>query len=471
MESMYQSRLRKLGFRYLPLLLAGFVLIFFSQGCEKDKNKPDITKKVNHFVYDWFTSAYLWNKYIPRNINPDQEPDPFAMFDKLVYRYDGWSFLTDDAESLFDGYAGVSTTYGLRLVVGQYSHNTYFAIVRFVYPNSPAEAAGLKRGDIIMRLNNTPIMADNYPDLYYSASISVQLGEYIPRDKGGPDIVLNGTSISMSARKMYLDPVQTWKIIDTCDSKIGYLCYTDYVEESHAKLATVFSEFKNEGVTDIVLDLRYNPGGAATTCRYLSSILVPSSALENKSVFLKEIWNDYLMGGYEDDDLIEYFDQEVNINMDLSRLYVLTSDGTASASEATIVGLQPYMDVTMIGDTTHGKYCGAALLQPWTDKEWKVVDPDIKNWAMSLVVYKYANNDDYTDFTDGLIPDPDHIVIDPVFDYKPLGNVNDPALAKAIELITGQPSQARVKSVATSDYRICPDMTDRRGGMIRREFK
>ncbi|MDL2331324.1 hypothetical protein LJC62_04900, partial [Odoribacter sp. OttesenSCG-928-A06] len=247
-----------------------------------------------------------------------------------------------------------------------------------------------------------------------------------------------GTTVSLAAERMYLDPVNTWKVIRKNGHKIGYLCYTDFVTDSHDKLAQVFAEFKSEGVTDLVLDLRYNPGGAALTPPYLASFIAPSSVLAEKTLFLSEDWNhNYnLYWSLIGENRSQYFHQDIPTNLNLNRVYVLTTSGSASASEATISGLMPYMNVVKIGTTTHGKYCGAALLQ-FRDKDNKLVK-DLENWAMSLIVYRFINKDGFTEFKNGIAPD--YEVEDDIFDTYPLGDVKDPHLAKAIELITGNHS-------------------------------
>jgi C-terminal processing protease CtpA/Prc len=118
-----------------------------------------------------------------------------------------------------------------------------------------------------------------------------------------------------------------------------------------------------------------------------------------------------------------------SVNLNLSRLVVLTSEGTASASEALINGLSPYMEVITIGATTHGKYTGAL---PIYDE-----NSVINKWLIYLVVNKIANADGNTDFINGFTPD---YPVDDNF-ITPLGDVTEPLLAKAIEVITGNPTR------------------------------
>ena len=195
----------------------------------------------------------------------------------------------------------------------------------------------------------------------------------------------------------------------------------------------------------------------------------------DEDIFLNEIWNEQMTKYWkgEGEELTTRFTKSVMpYNLNLERIYILTTSGTASASESTIVGLSPYMDVITIGGRTHGKYCGAMLLQP-LDKNGKVIS-SIKNWAMSLVVYKFANNDNYTDFKGGLLPDYE-VEDDLIGAVYPFGDVNDPHLAKALELITGIKSSPTKVSEDNAD--VCAfeilkketrQLNGRRGGYLKK---
>ena len=432
--------MKLLSFRYkcrLTFAMLAVVLTVLS-ACKKNtwdnsKDNAEEIQMVNAYIEAYCKDAYLWiDRVNTAGIDPKKESKPADLFEKYMYRtLDKWSYLTDDAKKLFEQHEGVQTTYGMGFALGEFNNQagTYFAVVFYVYPDSPAKAAGVKRGDIIMNINNQPITESNYMELYNSSSISIQLAKI---EAGG--MALTGKSFSMTAIKMYEDPVQAYKIIERDGHKIGYLCYTDYVEGSHAKLKQIFREFKTAGVNELVLDLRYNLGGAVNTAQYLSSILVPTNVALNKEIYLKEVWNSQYNEYWQkrgEEMNIRFVDSLQDVNLNLNTLYVLTTGNTASASEATIVGLMPYMNVVTIGGTTYGKYCAAALMQFENDKG---IVPEIADWAMSLIIYKFANANDLTDFTAGLSPD--YPVEDNFRNYLEFGDENDPLFATAISLIT-----------------------------------
>jgi hypothetical protein len=274
----------------------------------------------------------------------------------------------------------------------------------------------------------------------------------------------------MVAVKMYENPINTVRIIEKSGHKIGYLCYTDYIDTSERELQNVFAGFMAEGVTDVVLDLRYNGGGYATTAKFISSILAPRSVVKNKEIYLTQKWNNLYNEYWESQDIDnnERFVDTLSVNMDLSRLYVLTTRNTASASEATIIGLKPYMDVVLVGDTTHGKYYGGYVLSVDDYYEGskgynKKYYLNISNWGMYVMVYRYANRNGYPDFSGGLAPEQDMLAEESDFDLKPFGDETDPLLGKALAKITGEPYVEKRSFTPENmpPYTVFPEMRSR----------
>lgn len=456
-----------------------FFLIILLAGCEKSEvtevgqepGTPDnpvidrVLLKANKFVYDYTTIAYLWEDKIPSGITHISAGNPQDLFELMRYKeLDTWSYVTDNSQEALDSYQGVYTTFGYSLAFGRFVNvpDEYFAVVQYVYPGSPAEAAGLERGDYLVLLDGQPLNSENYLQLIYGSEINVGFGEI----NSDGTIGLSGRSVSLKAVKMYEDPVVDYRIIETSDCKVGYLFYAGFYTESHEKLVEVFTWFKNEGVSDLILDLRYNLGGNALTPPFLASLIAPQDVVQKKSVFLTEAWNDAHMEYFKQkgEDLNLYFNPDIPVNLNLNRVYVLTTKSTASASEATISGLLPYMDVIKIGSKSYGKYCGAALISP-KDSNGDI-DKEIENWLLTLVIYKFVNANGFTEFKDGM--EPDYPVSDKgLLAGIPLGDTADPLIAKALELITGEsatksseiaiPAGVEIESLAGEDLQ--------RGGM------
>ena len=438
------------------LAICGLCLLGFLTACDeewiKPTPKPDpenkVTLKVNEFIYEGLRSEYLWENTINWNaIDFKKEKDPHAFFKRLIYKDDRWTNLTDNAEAWNQSFAGISTTYGFDLRFSYIGDTEELvAIVRYVYPGTPADRAGIRRGDLLLKLNGGPITVKNYADFYDKPTIVVNKG--ILKDK---TLTAEPVGVAMTAVEMYQDPILKDTVINKDGHRVGYLCYTDYTERSTAELIKVFTRFKTAGVTDVVLDLRYNGGGYVSTARSLCSILAPEAAMKKKERFLFKLWNENYMSYWKskgrNDELYETFVDTLGINMNLNRLYILTGKGTASASELTLTGLTPYMDVVQIGDTTHGKFCGGIVLMPkhlWWDKSASYYQ-EIKNWGMYVMIYKFSNkrNDE---FPRGFAPK--YVVKEYLLELYPFGDERDPLLGKALELITGkQVAKARSRRI------------------------
>lgn len=453
--------MKTIKYNLLFLLLAIFASSVFGS-CSKEDASEVISKeeslalKAKKFIYDYTSEAYLWRDRISPSVDYRTAAGPVELFDQMKYKeLDKWSYVSDDSDAEMESFQGVSTTFGYSLAFGVFSNmqDTYFAVVSFVYKDSPAQKAGLKRGDIILTLAGEKLTSKNYTQLYYASSINIGLGEYTK--EGIKD---SGKSVSLAAVKMYEDPVVEYRVIEAGGKRTGYLFYAGFYEESHSKLVEVFNKFKQEGVSELILDLRYNPGGNALTPPYLASLFAPESAVKGKKVFLTQTWNSLYMDYFKStgQDMNSYFVSDIPVNLNLNRVFILTTGGTASASEATISGLMPYMDVVKIGASTYGKYCGAALLYPTDDKGNK--DSEIGNWLLSLVVYKFVNINGFTEFKDGISVDY------PVEDYGllqgiQLGDTADPLVAEALAIIGGTKAEAASQTALPHGLQMLPHLS------------
>jgi carboxyl-terminal processing protease len=427
------------GTFYSGFLPAALVLVTLLVSCRKDDDLPqdEETQKnieVSKWIYDWMKDVYFWNKTFPGAINVEEKTDPEAFFYELTYdAEDKWSFITDDWSSLENELAGNPVSMGYSPAFGLFKGTSrVFIIVEYVYPASPARTAGLKRGDIILTINGEYMDTNNFYDLYSQTSYTAGLGIYTNNT-----ITLSGESVTMTAASFEADPLIFDSVFTIEGKKIGYLVYTEFITGENNQylksLDQVFDRYKSNGISDIIIDLRYNPGGEIDASGYLASAIAPYSAVSSSSTFVTFLYNEDLQSyfekkeGPESENLIYKFPANSH-NMDLSRVYFLTSYYSASASELLIVGLRPYMDVEVVGEWTYGKYTGMWVIYDFDE-------PPAHNWAILPVVMKYANSLGYTDFKNGL--EPDILVEDNLFEAKPFGNTKDPLLNAALEDITG----------------------------------
>jgi C-terminal processing protease CtpA/Prc len=264
----------------------------------------------------------------------------------------------------------------------------------------------------------------------------------------------------MTALELNLDPVQFTNIIEHGGHKIGYLFYAQFIGNYNSSLDAALQNFLDNQVTDVVLDLRYNPGGTSTAAQHLCSALAPVDVVNEEKQLVKFQWNDIYQKAFEQSS--DPFDKEqlginfvdtVPLKLGLSNVYIITGQGTASASELTITGLKPYMSVTTIGETTYGKYTASITVKP---RNYYINNPtyykDFENWAIQPIVLKYANSQGVTDFKDGFIADIP--VEDDLFSPIPLGDKNETMLKTALKEITGVEIIAMKSAEIDKEYTI-----------------
>ncbi len=229
------------------------------------------------------------------------------------------------------------------------------------------------------------------------------------------------------------------KVITHQNKKYGYLVYNSFISKYDKQLEDVFSNFKAEGIESLILDLRYNGGGAVSTAILMSSMIAPKSAA--KQVFIRTKYNkileDYIKKTESDPEsffINRLFDHPNNLN--LNKLVVLTTNGTASASEMIIYGLKPYMEVYQIGAETTGKYYASMTID----------DVENHNWAIQPLILKSENANNSINYNTGLLPD---LALEESWTAKiyPLGDVREEFLARALYYLTGQyPSSFSLKN-------------------------
>lgn len=231
-----------------------------------------------------------------------------------------------------------------------------------------------------------------------------------------------------SSNSVLLDTIYTIK-----DTKVGYFCYLKF--EDTTELAPVIKRFLEANIDELVIDLRYNPGGYVSTCKYLCNSVVHESAYGK--VFQSQGFNNLLseelfkQSGSRLEN--EYFDFPSNAGekqlgtplygLNMYKVYVLTSNRTASASEALIVCLKPYSEVVVIGERTVGKGVGS-----YTIKDYKY------KYELHPITLRYYNAETESTPDDGIIPDYE---VSGGYNTrkKDIGNIGEPLLKMAFKLI------------------------------------
>lgn len=424
-------------FTCLLVLISAFVACNDNNDDNKITKQEELILRANQFIHDHMSTFYLWSEEMP-NIDYQKEKDPIAYFKKLLVKEDSASIITDDAQGLLESFNNTNETFGYSLIFYPINYGkNYIAVVKYVYPNSPA-AGKLKRGDIIIAVNNAMITESNYTQLNQNGTISLSKGKL-----NGTTISNDGEPFSLTSKKMDSNPVLINKVIEKGKDKIGYLMYTDFAYTFNDNLKNAFNEFKSKGITELVLDLRYNHGGDDAASTLMCSAIAPKDKAKDGELLSHEKWNTLCQKAFEskpeyDEQIHRYF-QQVDCNLDLpnKRVYILTTRETASASEYVAICLKPFMEVILIGTKTYGKHTTMMLMQPLKEDEngETVLDEELSNWLIAPVVSRYTNTEGEPSFTGGM--EPDYKVEDELLPTAfALGDENEPLLAKAIELIT-----------------------------------
>lgn len=457
-----------------PFLAIFFVISIAFVSCKDDDetvefpvvDQTEINNPINNFVWKAMNSWYNWQPNVA-NLADSKDDDiksyytylnsystPESLFESLLYdegTTDRFSWFVEDYNEQGASFRGVNDAYGFEFDLTRLCEgcNEVLGFVTYVVPNSPAADAGIMRGDLFYKFDGVELNLDNYRIVnnFYDGEItSISLG-FNTLENGV--IVPNNVEKTLTIREVVENPVLYSDVItDNAGTKIGYLVYNGFKYTFHEELNNVFGTFKSEGITELVLDLRYNGGGSVLTSAYLASMIY-GGASENE-IFAKLIYNSkhsdeggyypFFNSAYIYDKDGEYSGNNATINRlnSLTKLYVITSSSTASASEMIINGLAPYMSVIKIGTTTYGKNVGSITLYDSSDFGEDGANPLHTN-ALQPIVFQIYNKLDQSDYTQGFIPD--YEVIEYASQIKPFGNIEEPLLKKALDLISGVSSK------------------------------
>lgn len=419
---------------------------------------------VQNFMWQGLNQWYYWQAEAP-NLGDDrftsnedyvayleQFTDPEEFFYQTCYQHsqivgsssatDRFSFVEDDYETLVNALAGVSKSNGLEFGLARNEGSTdIFGYVRYIIPNSDAATKDIARGDIFTRVNGVQLTDANYVGLLYGSADTYTLGM---ADISGTVVTDNDDEVTLTkAAGLQENPILVAKTIDVNGTKIAYLMYNGFTSGYNEQLNTVFGQFKTDGATELVLDLRYNPGGSVNSSRLLASMVYGTNTSE---LYVRQRWNDKIQSLLKKEQLEDYFanktDEGTNLNsLNLSKVYVLATGSSASASELVMNGLAPYVNVFHIGETTRGKNEFSVTMVDDIDNDY-IYRADRENkinpsnrWAMQPLMGRNENSDGFSDYTSGLTPDIE--LKEDLADLGVLGEVNEPLLARAIQEITG----------------------------------
>jgi len=396
-------------FYLTAVLFAGLIL-----GCGKGKNTKGTTtgpsktgttlQLIQDSIYLYAAEDYLWFNQLPSYAtfgprsftNPDNltalqsELDALSQYainpaTNQPYEYSTYNPGTAKYSFIDDG----TETSALNGVKGDFGFDVQYNTVpdlrvEYVYPGSPGGLAGMKRGDEVMSINGSTNISYDAPGYGTGTSTNLNFVSNAIYNSGNITMLMqrpdNSTyTATLSTANYNVNPVLKDTILTTSKgTKLGYLVFNSYVSDAVAGpiLDGAFANFATAGITDLVIDLRYNGGGYVSTAEHLDNLIVPTG--KDGSLMYNTYYNSNLVAGKDPllhnqwrsgnpDYNYAQFDYSVAGNalnftktgsLNINRVFFIITGQTASASELTINNLRPEMDVQFVGETSYGKPVG-----------------------------------------------------------------------------------------------------------------
>ncbi len=371
-----------------------------------DENIDCSEEGQNKMIYDVMHDAYLWYAFTPELDYTSYKDQDKLLDDLLYHQYDKWSYLI--SLEFYNAYYESGTYGGLGYSLAYEEDRVY---VMYVYQDSPAGRAGLKRGVEILAINGKTIQEIDENDLWGTISgkdeLGVEVNLTINRDSKVEDITLIKGEVTVNT-------VLEDKVLQIDGKKIGYLLFESFIEPSRDELKIVFEKFQQEAIDELIIDLRYNGGGRLDVARYLASLI--SGTQTKDKIFETLEYNDRYTH-WNNSDL--FSDEKIDLNLD--SLYIITTQDTASASESLINGLKPFLNVYLIGSNTDGKPVGMRGY-------------DFCDTHLSPIQFKVVNANSEGDYFDGL-----EVECSVEDDTKyAFGDINEPMLKEALFYLQNQ---------------------------------
>ena len=393
-----------------------FITITIISSCKKNVTpaviKTDTTDSLTtdelarDYLYAAMNQYYLWYKLMPVVVNTDYK-DPYTLLDAMRYKtLDRWSFV-----QTYDEYLATSTGsfvgHGISMGLDSLTQTVRIAQI---YTRSPLYSKGVRRGWIVKKLNGTDLApvfiakdAVTYNSLIGTSTAGIT-NTFLFQTPEGKDSTIVSTKAAFTLNTVIL--------ADTLHLKTGitgHLVFDEFIPPSNADLQTAFAYFSLNNINNLIVDLRYNGGGDLSVLQNMASYV--AGAAKFNTTFLTLTYNDKNTQ-YN----VSYPFKTVSYPLTISKLIVITTQGTASASEDFINGLKPVLDVTTIGATTNGKPVGMNGILYKTD------------YAFFPITFNVVNSAGEGDFYKGFAP-AKFVIDDITHDWN---NRNEACLKEAI---------------------------------------
>ncbi|MGB3104223.1 S41 family peptidase [Sphingobacterium siyangense] len=419
-----------------------------------DKSIPDYTSDPSQFT-DKYGSADLVLDAL-KKMTPAHTAYPNGVFDRFSYMLglDGYNTGTTASGRLK---MDTNDGYGIYVQLGTEDEKTAQPIIYFVEGGSPAQKAGFKRSDFITAVNG---------DSDYSIAVTCTATGCSINDASARDKMMNKLNAALDAGTLKLqvkhqdgttttkdltyangytiDPIYKDSIYSYNGNNVGYLALSSFEEiennnVNQQKIDAAFDKFQTQQIKSLIVDLRYNGGGYVDASAYVADKI--GGAITKGKLMLTYEVNDYIKATPSINKMFQDTKFEGKSNLNLSKVYFLVSDRTASAAEMIINVLKPYLQVQIIasGTRTYGKPVGFFE---------QVVQKKVSFWPVSFLLKNSAN---FSDYWDGLVPDKSNIT-DYVF--VDVGDKKETMLATALnDAAPGITTKASINAISRKGYR------------------
>ncbi|SFB96804.1 S41 family peptidase [Pseudoalteromonas denitrificans] len=372
-----------------------------------DKQGTDLHEKM--WLRSYSDNSYLWYSEIE-----DNDPNNFSISDYFNQlktqentdsgaKKDNFHFLENTADYNKQTQSGITSGYGIRWQFGTVKPPRKLTVA-YTEPNSPAALRGIQRGAQVLEIDGVDFINSNDVDTINAGLSPTQNGQihaFKLKNIDGSIISYNIESADINT-----SPVQNTKVIATNVGNVGYVQFNSHIPLAQEGLISAINQFSAQNVAEVVIDLRYNGGGALALASQFAYMISGDNATNNRTfettVFNnKHTTNDPITGNtlrptpfY--DKKIDYVNNvltSTNLpSLNMQRVFVLTTGSTCSASEAFMNGLRGIdIDVIQIGNTTCGKPYG-------------FYPQDNCGSTYFTIQFKGINAKGFGDYSDGFVP-------------------------------------------------------------------
>ncbi len=405
--------------KLIIFFFAGMVLVLCS--CKKDEESfaPGSNRAINAWIWETMKKQYYWESTLPGRQRIDQDPQSYFM--TLLHPQDRFSTILQNQNSETYGYS-FENTFGFDFV--QYERSGIrTALVTLVVPGSQADQLGLSRGDTLLRLNNLNLSQPIQPSI--PALLRSNVINLTRKD---------GKSFAIASAIIAQPVIYRHAVLEHDRLKYGYLNISHFDFSGGYALLAAIEGFRANGVSELILDLRHNPGGQVSFsafCALLFTKVKPADVFVemrgNRKVGMHQLSFDAALQHQPDGYRFRSADLKAK-SLNLSRIFILSSGQTASAAELLINNLKPYIDVRQIGQTTMGKDMGSSSIKSPPEVSGK----ESYSWVLHPLVYKLYNQQGHGDYSTGISPNTllDEYASDRIF---PFGDPQDPMVRAVME--------------------------------------